>query len=46
MKINALAVLPFDSEEGYAFSIYVWKPDDEEPPPNYDPLHLRPVTAQ
>jgi hypothetical protein len=35
LKINALAVLPFDAREGYAFAKDVWKPDEEEPPPNY-----------
>lgn len=40
LKINALAVLPFNAMEGFAFSIYVWKQDDEEPPPNYDRRRL------
>eukprot|EP00884_Botryococcus_braunii_P021062 jgi/Botrbrau1/763/Bobra.0181s0021.1 len=36
LKINALAVLPFNAAEGYAFSLSVWKPHEQDLPLNYD----------
>lgn len=36
LKISALAVMPFNAAEGYAFSLSVWKPDEQELPMNFD----------